>query len=42
MLDACEAHDYLVVELIEADLHVQRARVGEFGENLQVDNQLSV
>lgn len=34
--------DYLVVELSEAALQVQRARVGEFGEHLQMGNQLSV
>lgn len=33
---------YLVVELSEAALQVQRARVGEFGEHLQMGNQLSV
>lgn len=33
---------YLVVELAEAALQIQRARVAEFGEYLQMGNQLSV
>lgn len=36
----CEG--YLVIELTEAALQVERARVGEFGEYLQMGNQLSV
>ena len=34
--------DYLVVELTEAAFQAERARVGEFGEYLQMSNQLSV
>ena len=37
----CVMLDYLVVELSEAALQVQRARVGEFGKHLQMGNQLS-
>lgn len=31
---------YLVVELSETTLQVERSRVGEFGKNLQMCNQL--
>lgn len=38
----CVVLCYLVVEFTEAALHVQRARVAEFGENPQVSDQLPV
>lgn len=35
-------HRYLVIELAEATLQVESARVGELGEHLQVSNELPV